>query len=88
MSPSVPVTHVLYLASLLLLIGFGGALLRRSWLATTLAVQVMLLGATLALVGAARIWADVDGHGLALVAALVAAGQGILGAALGLRRAR
>lgn len=85
---ALPITHALYLASLVFLVGLGGALLQRRPAQALLSVQVMLLGATLALAAAARIWADVGAHGLALLAIVAAAGQLVVGAALTLQRRR
>ena len=85
-----PVTHALYLAALLFVVGLAALLARRRRLAALLAAQLMLLGAPLALVTAARIWANPAGHALALLAAGVLVAQALLAAplVLALRRAR
>lgn len=80
----IPITHAFYLASLLLLLGLAGVLLRRSLLGALISVQLMLTAAQLALVAAARIWASVDGHALALLAIVTTVAQGALAAALAL----
>ena len=79
-----PVTNAFYLASLLLLIGLVGLLLRRPLLITLLFLELMLTAAQLALVASARLWASVDGHALALLAMTIMAVQGALAAALAL----
>ncbi|MCB9567176.1 MAG: NADH-quinone oxidoreductase subunit K [Myxococcales bacterium] len=80
----IPITHAFYLASLLLLLGLVGLVLRRSLFGALCAVQIMLCAGHLALVAAARIWASVDGHALALLALTAMVAQGVLGAALAL----
>ena len=80
----IPVTHAFYLASLLLLLGLVGLVLRRSLVTTLLCLELMLTAAHLSLVAAARIWASVDGHALALLALAIMAVQGALAAALAL----
>ncbi|MBK8260653.1 MAG: hypothetical protein IPK80_04875 [Nannocystis sp.] len=71
----IPVTHAFYLATGLLLVGLAGALLLRPRLQRLLALQLIFLGAHLALVTAARIWALHDGHAFALVTAALALTQ-------------
>jgi len=80
----IPVTHAFYLASLLLLLGLCGLLLRRSLLITLLCLELMLTATQLALVAAARLWASVDGHAFALLALTIMAVQGAIAAALAL----
>lgn len=84
----IPVTHAFYLAGLLFVAGLAAALAHRRRLGVLLGLEVMLLGAHLALVAAARIWAHPDGHALALLAAGVVVAQALLAAplALALRR--
>ncbi len=77
-----PVTNAFYLASLLLLVGLVGLLLRRPLLITLLFLEVMLTAAQLALVASSRLWASVDGHALALLAMTIMAVQGAIAAAL------
>jgi len=79
-----PVTNAFYLASLLLLIGLVGLLLRRPLLITLLFLELMLTAAQLALVASARLWASVDGHALALLAMTIMTVQGAIAAALAL----
>lgn len=80
----IPVTHAFYLASLLLLVGLVGLLLRRPLIITLLCLQLMLAAAQLALVASARLWASVDGHAFALLAVGMMAAQAALAAALAL----
>lgn len=78
----VPVTHAFYLASLLLLAGLVGLLLRRSLVISLLCLELTLVAAHLALVAASRIWASVDGHALALVGVALMLAQGVVAAGL------
>lgn len=67
------ITHVYYLASGLWLLGLAGVLLRRDPWGRLAALVVMLVGAALVLVGAARAWGLTQIHGL-LALMLVFAG--------------
>ena len=80
----IPVTHAFYLASLLLIVGLFGLLLRRPLVISLLCLQLMLAAAQLALVASARLWASVDGHVFALLALAVMLVQGALAAVLAL----
>ncbi len=80
----IPVTHALYLASLMLIVSLIGLLMRRPIVISLLCLQLMLAAAQLALVASARLWASVDGHAFALLALAVMAVQGVLAATLAL----
>lgn len=66
-----PTTHYLYLGLTLFAVGLGGALLRRSLIATLLGVELMLVALALALSAYARHFLDPGGQVAAALVVLV-----------------
>lgn len=82
MLPDLPITHLLYLASGLFLLGLGGVLLRRAPARVLLALVLMLSACGLVFASFARAWGQTGGQAFAaLLLALTAAYAGV-GAAL------
>ena len=83
MAITVPVEHVLYLATLLFLMGLVGVLVRRNVIFLLLSLEVMMNAAGLAFVAAGAKWGQPDGQImfmliLALAAAEVAVALGLV----------
>ena len=74
--------HYLVLSFLIFAVGVTGVLVRRNALIVLMSVELMLNGANLALLGAARQVDDAAGHGLALFVMTVAAAEAAVGLAL------
>ena len=74
--------HYLVLSFLIFALGVTGVLVRRNALIVLMSVELMLNGANLALLGAARQLNDVAGHGLALFVMTVAAAEAAVGLAI------
>jgi NADH-quinone oxidoreductase subunit K len=83
----IPVTHFVYLAVALFLIGFGGLLFRRSLLTVLMCAQLILASAGLILVAYSRWWGNHDGQAFAVVVAVIGAAQLVMGLAVGYRLA-
>lgn len=82
---TVPTSHVLIVAAMLLCIGAFGVLLRRNLLFMLLSVEVMLNGAALAFIGAAARWQQPDGQIFVVFIMAMAAAEVAVGLALFLR---
>ncbi|MBX7079274.1 MAG: NADH-quinone oxidoreductase subunit NuoK [Nannocystaceae bacterium] len=78
----VPITHFLYLAFALFLIGAAGVLLRRNVLIVLMSVELMLNAANIALVAFSRQWGNADGQVLAMFTIAVAAAEAAVGLAI------
>lgn len=78
----VPITHFLYLASALFIIGMLGVLLRRNVLIVLMSIELMLNGANIALVAFSRFHANLDGQVLAMFTIAVAAAEAAVGLAI------
>ncbi len=79
---TVPTSHVLIVAALLVCIGAFGVLLRRNLLFMLLALEVMLNGAALAFVGASARWQQPDGQIFVMFIMAMAAAEVAVGLAL------
>ncbi len=79
---SVPTSHVLIVAAMLVCIGTFGVLLRRNLLFMLLSLEVMLNGAALAFVGAAARWEQPDGQVFVIFIMAMAAAEVAVGLAL------
>jgi NADH-quinone oxidoreductase subunit K len=77
-----PITHFLYLAFALFLIGAAGVLLRRNVLIVLMGVELMLNAANLVLVAFSRMWGNTDGQVLAMFTIAVAAAEAAVGLAI------
>jgi NADH-quinone oxidoreductase subunit K len=78
----VPVGFYLGVSGVLLLLGLFGVMTRRNPLLLLLAVELMLNGANVALVGFSRYWNDTSGQIFALVVMVVAAAEVVIGLGL------
>lgn len=78
----VPLTHFLYLASALFVIGLCGVLLRRNVLIVLMSIELMLNAANIALVTFSRQWGDLDGQVIAFFTIAVAAAEAAVGLAI------
>ena len=74
--------HVLVLSGLLFLLGTVCALARRNLIMILLGVEIMLNAATIAFVGAALRWHDMEGQAFVLFIFAVAAAEVSVGLAL------
>ena len=82
---TVPTSHVLIVAALLVGIGAFGVLLRRNLLFMLLSLEVLLNGAALAFIGAAARWQQPDGQAFVIFIMAMAAAEVAVGLALILR---
>lgn len=82
---TIPTSHVLVVAAMLLCVGAFGVLLRRNLLFMLLSIEVMLNGAALAFIGAAARWQQPDGQVFVVFIMAMAAAEVAVGLALFLR---
>ncbi len=78
----IPITHFLYLAFALFLVGMGGVLLRRNILILLMSIELMLNGANVALIAFSRLWGNLDGQVFAMFVIGVAAAEAAVGLAI------
>lgn len=78
----VPITHFLYLAAALFVIGLLGVMLRRNVLIVLMSIELMLNGANIALVAFSRFHGNLDGQVLAMFTIAVAAAEAAVGLAI------
>lgn len=78
----VPVTHFLYLAVGLFLVGTVGVLLRRNILIILMGIELMLNGANIMLVAFSRWHGNLDGQVIAMFVIAVAAAEAAVGLAI------
>jgi NADH-quinone oxidoreductase subunit K len=78
----VPYGHVLILAGLLFVLGMFCVVVRRNLIMILLGVEIMLNAATVAFVGSALRWQDMDGQAFVLFILAVAAAEVSIGLAL------
>jgi NADH-quinone oxidoreductase subunit K len=78
----VPLVYYLGLSGILFLLGLVGVMVRRNPLLLLLAVELMLNGANVALIGFSRYWGNSDGQIFALVVMVVAAAEVVIGLGL------
>jgi NADH-quinone oxidoreductase subunit K len=78
----VPITHFLYLACALFVIGMLGVLLRRNVLIVLMSLELMLNGANVALVAFSRFHGNLDGQVLAMFTIAIAAAEAAVGLAI------
>jgi NADH-quinone oxidoreductase subunit K len=78
----VPLVYYLGLSGILFLLGLVGVMVRRNPLLLLLAVELMLNGANVALIGFSRHWNNSDGQIFALVVMVVAAAEVVIGLGL------
>jgi NADH-quinone oxidoreductase subunit K len=78
----IPITHFLYLACALFVIGMLGVMLRRNVLIVLMSIELMLNGANIALVAFSRFHGNLDGQVLAMFTIAVAAAEAAVGLAI------
>ncbi len=78
----IPVTHFLYLASGLFLLGFAGLLLRRNFVVQLLSAALMLSSGVLVLASGSRYWVNGSGQSFAFLVGFLTLAQVMVGAAL------
>ena len=78
----IPVTHFLYLASALFLIGLMGVLMRRNALIILMSIELMLNAGNITLVAFSRMHGNLDGQVLAFFTIAVAAAEAAVGLAI------
>jgi NADH-quinone oxidoreductase subunit K len=78
----VPFGHVLLLAGVLFMLGLFCAVARRNLIMILLGVEIMLNAATIAFIGAALRWHDMEGQVFVLFIFAVAAAEVSIGLAL------
>ena len=78
----IPITHFLYLAFALFLLGTLGVLLRRNVLIVLMSIELMLNAANIVLVAFSRMWGNTDGQVLAMFTIAVAAAEAAVGLAI------
>ncbi|MEM7151243.1 MAG: NADH-quinone oxidoreductase subunit NuoK [Myxococcota bacterium] len=78
----VPITHFLYLASGLFVVGLLGVMLRRNVLIVLMSIELMLNAANIMLVAFSRMHGNLDGQVLAMFTIAVAAAEAAVGLAI------
>jgi NADH-quinone oxidoreductase subunit K len=78
----VPYSHILFLASLLFVMGMFCATARRSLIMILLGLEIMLNASAIAFIGASLRWGHLDGHAMVLFIMAVAAAEVSIGLAL------
>ncbi|HOV85984.1 MAG TPA: NADH-quinone oxidoreductase subunit NuoK [Syntrophobacteraceae bacterium] len=78
----VPFSHILLLAGVLFSLGMFCALARRNLIMIVLGIEIMLNGASIAFVGSALHWQQLEGQAFVLFILAVAAAEVSLGLAI------
>jgi NADH-quinone oxidoreductase subunit K len=78
----IPITHFLYLAFVLFLLGTIGVLVRRNVIIVLMSIELMLNAANIVLVTFSRMWGNTDGQVLAMFTIAVAAAEAAVGLAI------
>jgi NADH-quinone oxidoreductase subunit K len=78
----IPITHFLYLAFVLFLLGTIGVLVRRNVIIVLMSIELMLNAANIVLVAFSRMWGNTDGQVLAMFTIAVAAAEAAVGLAI------
>lgn len=82
---TIPLTHVLILASILFVIGFVGVIVRRNALFMLMSLEVMLNATGVAFIGAGARWQQADGQVMFILILTLAAAEVAVGLALLIR---
>ncbi len=82
---TIPLFHVLILASLLFLIGFIGVVARKNTLFILMSLEVMLNAVGVAFIGAGSVWQQADGQVMFILILTLAAAEAAVGLALLIR---
>jgi NADH-quinone oxidoreductase subunit K len=78
----IPITHFIYLAFVLFMLGTIGVLVRRNVLIVLMSIELMLNAANIVLVAFSRMWGNTDGQVLAMFTIAVAAAEAAVGLAI------
>jgi NADH-quinone oxidoreductase subunit K len=78
----VPLVFYLGVSGAMFLLGLLGVMIRRNPLLLLLAVELMLNGANVSLIGFSRFWNSTDGQIFALIVMVVAAAEVVIGLGL------
>jgi len=79
---TIPLSHVLILASILFVIGFVGVITRKNTLFILMSLEVMLNAVGVAFIGAGSAWQQADGQVMFILILTLAAAEVALGLAL------
>ncbi|WP_206484563.1 NADH-quinone oxidoreductase subunit NuoK [Thalassotalea sp. G2M2-11] len=82
---TIPLTHVLILASILFVIGFIGVVVRKNTLFMLMSLEVMLNAVGVAFIGAGSVWQSADGQVMFILILSLAASEVAVGLALLIR---
>jgi NADH-quinone oxidoreductase subunit K len=82
---TIPLFHVLILASLLFFIGFIGVMARKNTLFILMSLEVMLNAVGVAFIGAGSVWQQADGQVMFILILTLAAAEAAVGLALLIR---
>lgn len=78
----IPLTHFLYLAGALFIVGMSGVLLRRNVLIVLMSIELMLNAANIVMVTFSRMWGNLDGQVFAFFVVAIAAAEAAVGLAI------
>lgn len=82
---TIPLEHVLILASVLFFIGFIGVIARKNTLFILMSLEVMLNATGVAFIGAGSVWQQADGQIMFMLILTLAAAEVAIGLALLIR---
>lgn len=82
---TIPLVHVLILASILFVIGFMGVIVRKNTLFMLMSLEVMLNAVGVAFIGAGSYWQQADGQVMFILILTLAAAEVAVGLALMIR---
>jgi NADH-quinone oxidoreductase subunit K len=82
MTPTIPVSYYLYLATILFSIGAIGVLIRRNAIVAFMGIELMLNAANLVFISFARQHGDIAGHVFVFIVMAVAAAEVAVGLAI------
>jgi NADH-quinone oxidoreductase subunit K len=85
---SIPLAHVLILASILFVIGFMGVIARKNTLFMLMSLEIMLNAVGIAFIGAGSAWQQADGQIMFMLILTLAAAEVAVGLALLIRMKR
>ncbi len=79
---TIPLEHVLILASVLFTIGFVGVIVRKNTLYILMSLEIMLNAVGIAFIGAGSVWQTADGQVMFILILTLAAAEVAIGLAL------
>ena len=78
----VPYSHVIFLAGILFILGILCAVMRRNLIMILLGLEIMLNAASIAFIGGALRWGQMEGHAVVIFIMAVAAAEVSIGLVL------